>query len=290
MKGRPFPWKPCPAGVAAGTAGAVRAAVAWGGRAGVRLPAGAGVPGPARAHGQGVTPAGGPDCAFAAARAMPGGAGRTAARTGAPRARARPSTRRWPGPVRPGLFLLLGLLVLLAAAYAAYPLPLRGLIEREAAACGVDPLLLAAVIRRESGFETRAVSDRGARGLMQVMPATGAWVAREMGLGRFHPDLLFDPAYNVRVGCWYLAYLLRRFEGDPVAALAAYNGGEGTVGTWMAAGDWHPSRGIADIPFPETRLFVGRVLQDYRIYDVLYRRLPSLWASGARWLAERLAP
>lgn len=191
---------------------------------------------------------------------------------------------RWGPPVvRRGRWLpwgaagLLGLLAVLAALYAAYPIPMADLVHREAAACGLDPLLVAAVVRRESGFEPRAVSERGARGLMQVMPETGAWVAGRLGLRGYHPDRLFEPAYNLRLGCAYLAYLLERFGGDAVAALAAYNGGEGTVDDWIARGRWHPRRGAEAIPYPETRRFVTGVLRDYRVYVWLYRRLPALW-------------
>lgn len=176
------------------------------------------------------------------------------------------------------VWLLLLTVAAATAARMAYPLPMRNLLEREAASCGVDPLLLAAVIRRESGFRPRAVSDQGALGLMQVMPETGAWVARQLDLTGYDPLLLLDPAFNVRVGCWYLAYLLRRFEGDPVVALAAYNGGEGTVEQWLASGRWHPQRGPAAIPYLETRNFVRNVLRDYRVYRWVYRDLPRLLA------------
>lgn len=189
----------------------------------------------------------------------------------------------WPaaaGAARAMLALTALAAALLGVLYALYPLPMRDLIEREAAACGLDPLFLAAVARRESGFRTRAVSDRGARGLMQVMPETGAWVAERLGLKGYDSDQLFDPAVNLRVGCWYLTYLLQRFEGDPVAALAAYNSGEGTVGAWIEGGQWHPGRGAQAIPYPETRHFVRSVLRDYRLYRLLYRELARLLPAG----------
>ncbi|QIA26451.1 lytic transglycosylase domain-containing protein [Thermaerobacter sp. PB12/4term] len=194
-----------------------------------------------------------------------------------------------------GTTLAVAALVAMAVLYAAYPVPMAALIQREARACGLDPLLVAAVIRRESGFEPRAVSSRGARGLMQLMPETGAWAASRLGIEGFHPDRLFEPEVNLRLGCWYLAYLLDRFGGDPVAALAAYNGGEGTVEDWMARGHWHPAQGPGEIPFPETRHFVAGVLRDYRVYRWLYRHLPAVWgrveqlaAAGTAAVEERL--
>ncbi|GAB6875456.1 lytic transglycosylase domain-containing protein [Thermaerobacter litoralis] len=196
------------------------------------------------------------------------------------------SAGRWLGWAAGALLaVLVGLVVL----YAIYPVPMAELIRREARACGLDPLLVAAVVRRESGFEPGAVSERGARGLMQIMPETGAWAASRLGMASFHPDRLFEPQVNLRLGCWYLAYLLERFDGDPVAALAAYNGGEGTVATWIARGHWHPRQGPRAIPFPETRHFVAGVLRDYRVYDWLYRRLPAAWGR-VRQLAVALGP
>jgi len=97
---------------------------------------------------------------------------------------------------------------------------------------------VAAVIHTESGFRENAVSARGARGLMQVMPSTAEWVAGRIGYPSFSVEMLFDPRYNIEIGTWYLADLIRQFEGSAVVALAAYNGGRGEVDRWLRQGIW----------------------------------------------------
>jgi hypothetical protein len=101
---------------------------------------------------------------------------------------------------------------------------------------GVDPELVAAVVRAESAFDVRAVSVKGARGLMQLMPAT----ARRFGVSQ---DRVHDPAVNVDAGARYLAWLLGRFEGDLALALAAYNAGEGTVDRYGGVPPYRETRG-----------------------------------------------
>ncbi len=145
--------------------------------------------------------------------------------------------------------------------------PLR--FESEIAAAShryqVDPYLVAAVVKAESGNDAGAVSDAGAVGLMQLMPTTATWiVARDDWKGAARPDLT-DPKDNVELGTYYLAYLLARYGGHVRTALAAYNAGEGVVDGWLAQGQ---AAGAAEspttlrpgeIPFPETRGFVDRV-------------------------------
>src|SRR5690606_24350900 len=114
----------------------------------------------------------------------------------------------------------------------------RATVERWASEYGVDARLVAAVVRVESRYVPSARSSKGARGLMQLMPDTGAWVAERLGLGPVEPDELEDPELNLRLGTWYLAYQIRAFNGDLTLALAAYNGGGPTCG-----GGWRRSGG-----------------------------------------------
>ena len=120
-------------------------------------------------------------------------------------------------------------------------------IERAVSAASqqhqVDPDFIHSVIRAESGYNPRAVSPKGAQGLMQLMPKTAAQ------LGVFHP---FDPVANVQGGTAYLRQLLEQFHGDPVKALAAYNAGPERVARYG---------GIP--PFPETEAYVARVIRDF---------------------------
>jgi len=152
-----------------------------------------------------------------------------------------------------------------------YPWPYRREITASANRFQVDPHLLAALIRVESRFDPHAQSAAGARGLMQVMPNTAAWIAPQIGLQDFHPDLLYQPEINLLIGSWYLAHLFQEFNGNLTAVLAAYNAGRGNVKAWMETGQWEGT--VADlhrIPFPETQLYLKAVLRDYEIYKYLY--------------------
>jgi len=121
-------------------------------------------------------------------------------------------------------------------------------VIREAASrAGIEPALLHAVIAVESGYDARAVSARGAAGLMQLMPSTAK---------RYRVTDVFDPAQNVRGGAQYLAELLRMFDDDLALALAAYNAGEGAV---IRHGRQIP-------PYRETSAYVPKVIKAYRKY------------------------
>ncbi len=145
-----------------------------------------------------------------------------------------------------------------------YPYPYRELIEQEAERYDLDPLLVVAVIRTESGFSPTARSRVGARGLMQLMPTTAEWAARRASVRAYSIDRIEEPAVNVRLGCWYLSYLERQFPGELEAVLAAYNAGQGNVARWRKQPD-----AIA-AAFPETRHYVKRGLRSYQIYRMLY--------------------
>lgn len=174
-----------------------------------------------------------------------------------------------------GVFLLtlLALLLLLgrAVVYSEFPFPYRQDVVRAAHTWGLDPRLVAAVIRAESHWNPRAVSRKGAVGLMQLLPTTAAWVAGQLHMKRPAQEELLQPAVNIHLGTWYLAYLVREFPHDLVAALAAYNAGKNNVRRWQEHGRWQAGAGdLQAIPFPETRQFVRRVVLLYRIYRYLY--------------------
>lgn len=151
-----------------------------------------------------------------------------------------------------------------------YPFPYQEEVFQYAAEFHLDPYLVIAVIRVESHFNPGACSSRGAVGLMQLMPETARWAASDLGL-EYRPELLEDPAYNLRLGSWYLAWLHRKFDGQLPLMLAAYNGGHGQVQGWLAGRVWDGSLGgLNDVPFRETRQFVRRVHRDYRLYRFFY--------------------
>jgi soluble lytic murein transglycosylase len=143
-------------------------------------------------------------------------------------------------------------------------LPLRhdDIIRQQAAEKDLDPALIAAVINAESGFDPHARSAAGARGLMQVTPATAQAIADESGGVTFEVDDLEDPQINISYGSYHLRELLDSYGGNEIAALAAYNAGSGNVDAWGGAG-----LGLDEIRFPETRAYVENVLdkrEEYR--------------------------
>jgi soluble lytic murein transglycosylase len=151
-----------------------------------------------------------------------------------------------------------------------YPVAYQPVVRQCAEQHGLDPFLVMAVIRAESRFRPEATSPQGARGLMQIMPETGQWAAEQIGVP-YDPSYLYEPEYNIRLGCWYLAVLLQQFAGDPVLALAAYNGGLTNVNNWLDQQQWTGERHTLDqIPFAETRHYVAAVLRDQQRYRWLY--------------------
>lgn len=152
-----------------------------------------------------------------------------------------------------------------------YPLLHEEEVRQQAAAAGVDPIVVAALIRQESNWEAGARSRVGALGLMQVMPATGAELARALGIKRWSTDRLLDPATNIRLGTHYLASTLRRFDGNLPRALAAYNAGASRVSGWAtgaAAAD--AELFVERITFTETRDYVRIVQRNLALYRSLY--------------------
>lgn len=152
-----------------------------------------------------------------------------------------------------------------------YPFSYRAIIVRNAEAHGLDPLLVAAVIKAESNFWTWAVSKKDARGLMQLTPPTGRWVAGQLGMPDFKEQMLHDPEFNIALGCWYLSHLLADYGGSLPMALAAWNGGRTNVDSWLYSGRWSGRlEEVNRIPFAETRAFVPRVLANLGWYKKLY--------------------
>jgi soluble lytic murein transglycosylase len=134
----------------------------------------------------------------------------------------------------------------------------------------VDPLLLAAIVRAESGFNPAAQSSRGALGLMQLMPATARQMAGELKFNYQDGDDLYTQDINLTLGAFYFARQLRAFHGNLVLALAAYNAGPAKVRAW-ALDPWGRDQDdlIAALPLASTRSYVHRVLWYYRQFKKL---------------------
>ena len=153
---------------------------------------------------------------------------------------------------------------------AIYPWPFRDVLTAEAAEFGLDPYLVAALIRQESNFEISARSRAGARGLMQVMPGTARQAARRMGLD-WSDHMLHLPDANMHVGAAHLSALLRNYKGDLVLTLAAYNAGQTPVARWRRFPEARdPALFVERIPYAETRGYVRSVLRNLSMYRVLY--------------------
>lgn len=179
--------------------------------------------------------------------------------------------RRWPMGVWALLLLVLSGMAGWWLLHRLYPLKYEAALLSGAREFELDPNLVAAVIRTESRFRPTARSPQGARGLMQIMPETARWISGQMKIP-YDPAMLDDPAYNIRMGCWYLRNLHREFGGDRVLALAAYNAGRNNVQAWLKENRWTGEQAtLEQIPFPETRLYVAQVLRSYQIYRWLYR-------------------
>lgn len=97
----------------------------------------------------------------------------------------------------------------------------------------IDPFLVAAIIKNESGFDPKAVSAVGAVGLMQIMPETGRWIAEQMGLENYHDNDLYQTKKNIRMGCWYIGELEHEFQRNLALIMIAYNAGRGQTKAWM---------------------------------------------------------
>lgn len=148
-----------------------------------------------------------------------------------------------------------------------FPVDYWSLLKRSAAAHGLDPYLVAALVAQESTFDPVVRSSANAIGLMQVLPSTGAQFARKLGIRPFSAARLTEPEVNVRIGTDFLAGLITQF-GAAHFALASYNAGEGRVRKWKAERPgMSQDEFIDDIPFPETQNYVKRILgtaEDYR--------------------------
>lgn len=135
---------------------------------------------------------------------------------------------------------------------------------------GVDPYLLMAITRRESAYNPVALSPAGARGLMQLMPGTAAQVSRQLGLNDPGPYGVLEPELNIRLGSTYLRDKLERYQGNRLAATAAYNAGPGRVDQWLGTNSMESfDLFVESIPFRETRDYVQAVLSYRVIFESL---------------------
>jgi soluble lytic murein transglycosylase len=152
-----------------------------------------------------------------------------------------------------------------------YPFPYRELVRREAAEWGIDPFMMAAIIRQESAFKADIVSHAGAVGLMQVMPPTGAQLARAHGPDGFSREALTRPEVNLHLGAAFFVDMSRRYDNQLPLVLSAYNAGPTRATRWRRYPEAvDPLRFTERIPFTETRGYVKSVRRNLGLYRALY--------------------
>lgn len=152
-----------------------------------------------------------------------------------------------------------------------YPIEYKTYIKTYSIKYNLDPIFVAAVIKTESNFDAGAVSSKKAYGLMQITPETAEWASKKMKISNGYSDnLLLDPEYNIKMGCWYLKNLHDEFKNWDVV-LAAYNGGRGNVRKWLKSTEHSKDgRKLTYIPFKETDKYVKKVTTKYNVYKYLY--------------------
>lgn len=161
---------------------------------------------------------------------------------------------------------------------AEYPTAYTEWINQYASVYELDPYLVTAIMRCESSNDANAVSPKGAIGLMQIMPDTGAWIAHKLEEEPFDEAVLYDPETNIRFACWYIHFLDARLDGDVCSMIAAYNAGHGSVETWLASTEYAMEGKLTKIPFPETERYVKKVSTALENYMSLY---PALYDGSA---------
>lgn len=174
------------------------------------------------------------------------------------------------------LTAILWLIIFLFIAYCAicvlFPIKYADEILKYSDKYDLEPGLVCAIINTESRFQTDAESHKGARGLMQLMPATVDWAVEGMGIENFSYANIEEPDVNIDIGCWVLSFLSKQFNGNEELMAAAYNAGSGNVTKWL--GDTKYSADgeyLDDIPFAETANYVKKVMLYEKIYKIILR-------------------
>ncbi|MCU0482586.1 MAG: lytic transglycosylase domain-containing protein, partial [Anaerolineae bacterium] len=151
-----------------------------------------------------------------------------------------------------------------------FPIYYRDVVVNVANRYGFDPLLMFALIRHESFFETSATAAAGEKGLTQVIPPTGAYIAEQIAWRDYEHSDLFRPYAGIEFGAFYLAEQLNLFDGNVYAALGAYNAGPGRGLAWLEASGGDPDRFMAAITISSTRTYIQRIYNNYAMYRALY--------------------
>ena len=155
--------------------------------------------------------------------------------------------------------------------HGLFPRPYWDALRRYSEENGLDPYLVASLIRQESEFNPGAISHANAYGLMQLLPRTGKGEAKKEGLQHYSTDSLLDPTINIELGTRYFRQMVDHFGGQVEYALAAYNAGSERVEDWRASGNYRDAEEFVEsIPFTETREYVQAIVRNVEVYKRVY--------------------
>lgn len=160
---------------------------------------------------------------------------------------------------------------LVGAFYAYfYPMAYKDKIVEYGNLYQVDSAIIASVANVESGFNEEAKSNKGALGIMQLMPSTAQWLAGKMN-EKYSEEMLLEGEYSIKLGSFYLSYLFNQF-GDMQTALCAYNAGQGKVKNWLSIKEYsNDGKTLDKIPFEETKNYLNKVYKNYHYYKLKYK-------------------
>lgn len=180
-------------------------------------------------------------------------------------------------PIKIGIFII----VLVAAFFLTiwvlktfvYPLTHFSIVKEAASENSLDPYLILAIIKTESGFNENAKSNKDAKGLMQMLDSTANEVNDNINIVDSVDDNIYDADVNIKLGCKYFSNLVKRYDGNYYLAICAYNAGMGNVDKWLENGyidknlDEYKN---VNLPFEETSKYLEKVISSYKIYVKLY--------------------
>ena len=152
-----------------------------------------------------------------------------------------------------------------------FPKKYSNYVEKYAEEYNIDPLLIYAIIKAESNFKPEVKSTSGAIGLMQIMEETAYEKADKINIKIDNVELLYEPEININIGVAYFSELIKKYKGNELLAIIAYNAGIGNVDKWIREGTIKPNgEDIENVPFKETNMYVRKIVKNYEIYKQLY--------------------
>lgn len=175
------------------------------------------------------------------------------------------------------IIIILAVLFMLGCLFIkkfVYPLNHFDIVKEEAAKNNLDPYLVMAIIKTESGFKKDATSNKEAKGLMQIIDSTANDINNKTNIVDEVGDNLYDENVNIALGCKYFSSLVSRYNGNYYLAICAYNAGMGNVDKWIEQGIidsnlnefWN-----VNLPFSETKKYLKKVMISYKMYKMLYK-------------------